>query len=133
MSITAVVSHFMSGFLDTVRRSAIAYSICALCGIAILILGTCAAVMALVPVVGAVYAQLIVAAVFLMVIVVTMIWLQRPARQAGAACGALQCQRRDPAAAGADRAARDDHRGADAGLFDVEAAALAQEKCTREN
>ena len=84
MSITAVVSHFMSGFLDTVRRSAIAYSICALCGIAILILGTCAAVMALIPVVGAVYAQLIVAAVFLMVIVVTMIWLQRPARQAAA-------------------------------------------------
>jgi hypothetical protein len=78
MSITAVVSHFMSGFLDTVRRSAIAYSICALCGIAILILGTCAAVMALIPVVGAVYAQLIVAAVFLMVIIVTMIWLQRP-------------------------------------------------------
>jgi hypothetical protein len=82
MSITAVVSHFMSGFLDTVRRSAIAYSICALCGIAILILGTCAAVMALIPVVGAVYAQLIVAAVFFMVIVMTRIWLQRPARRA---------------------------------------------------
>ena len=79
MSITAVVSHFMSGFLDTVRRSAIAYSICALCGIAILVLGTCAAVMALIPVVGAVYAQLIVAAFFVMVFVMTMIWLQRPA------------------------------------------------------
>ena len=37
--------------------------------------------MALIPLVGAVYAQLIVAGVFLLVIVVTMIWLQRPARE----------------------------------------------------
>ena len=35
--------------------------------------------MALIPVVGAVYAQLIIAAVFLLVIVTTMLWLQRPA------------------------------------------------------
>jgi hypothetical protein len=95
MSITAVVGHFMSGFLDTVRRSAIAYSICALCVIAIVILGTCAAVMALIPMVGAVYAQLIVAAVYLMVIIVTMIWLQRRARPAPA-------PRATPAGAGAE-------------------------------
>ena len=37
--------------------------------------------MALIPVVGAVYAQLIVAAVFLLVILVTMFRLQRPARE----------------------------------------------------
>ena len=80
MSIAAIASHFMGGILDTIRRSAIAYAICALCGLAILILGTSAAVMALIPVVGAVYAQLIVAGVFLLVIVCTMFWLQRPAR-----------------------------------------------------
>ena len=50
----------------------------------ILILGTGAAVMALIPLVGAIYAQLIVAGVFLLVIVGTMVWLQRPARQAAA-------------------------------------------------
>ena len=41
--------------------------------------------MALIPVVGAVYAQLIVAGVFLLVIAITMIWLQRPAREPGRA------------------------------------------------
>ena len=65
MSIQATVMHAVRGFLDSVKRSAIAYSICALCGLAMLILATGAAVMALIPLVGAVYAQLIVAGVFL--------------------------------------------------------------------
>ena len=82
MSIQATVMHAVRGFLDSAKRSAIAYAICALCGLAILILATGAAVMALIPLVGAVYAQLIVAGVFLAVIVVTLLWLQRPARQA---------------------------------------------------
>jgi hypothetical protein len=82
MSIQAALSHLMHGFMDTIRRNAIAYSICALCGLAVLILATGAAVMALIPLVGAVYAQLIVAAFFLLVIVGTMFWLQRPVRQA---------------------------------------------------
>jgi hypothetical protein len=82
MSIQATVMHAVHGFLDSAKRSAIAYAICALCGLAILILATGAGVMALIPVVGAVYAQLIVAGVFLAVIVVTLLWLQRPARRA---------------------------------------------------
>ena len=49
--------------------SAIGYGICAVCAVAVLILATRASVMALIPVVGAVYAQLIVAGVFLLVIV----------------------------------------------------------------
>jgi hypothetical protein len=81
MSLQDMVSHAVRGFVRKAQRSAIAYSICALCGIAVLILATGAAVMALIPVVGAVYAQLIVAAVFLFVIVATMFWLQRPARE----------------------------------------------------
>src|SRR6185436_4827194 len=76
-----MVSHAVRGFVWKAQRSAIAYSICALCGLAVVILATGAAVMALIPVVGAVYAQLIVAGVFLLVIVITMLWLQRAGRE----------------------------------------------------
>ena len=81
MSIQDSVTQAVRGFVWKAQRSAIAYSICALCGLAVLILATGAAVMALIPLVGAVYAQLIVAGVFLLVIVITMLWLQRPARE----------------------------------------------------
>jgi hypothetical protein len=81
MNLQDTVSHAVRGFVQKAQRSAIAYSICALCALAVLILATGAAVMALLPLVGAVYAQLIVAGVFLLVIVVTMLWLQRPARE----------------------------------------------------
>jgi nitrate reductase gamma subunit len=81
MSLQDTVTHAVRGFVQKVQRSVIAYSICALCGLAVLVLATGAAVMALIPVVGAVYAQLIVAAVFLLVIGITMLWLQRSARE----------------------------------------------------
>ena len=81
MSLQNTVTLAVRGFLRKVQRSAIAYSICALCALAVLILATGAAVMALIPLVGAVYAQLIVAGVFLLVIVGTMIWLQRAIRE----------------------------------------------------
>jgi len=81
MSIQDSVTHAVQGFVRKAQRSAIAYSVCAVCGLAVLILATSAAIMALIPVVGAVYAQLIVAGVFLLVIAITMIWLQRPARE----------------------------------------------------
>jgi len=81
MAIQDSVIQAVRGFMRKAQRSAIAYSVCALCGLAILILATGAGVMALIPLVGAVYAQLIVAAVFLLVIVVTMVWLQRSARE----------------------------------------------------
>src|SRR5476651_2473566 len=81
MSIQDSVTQAVHGFVQRAQRSAIAYSVCALCGLAVLVLATGAAVMALIPVVGAIYAQLIVAGVFLLVIVITMLWLQRPARE----------------------------------------------------
>jgi len=81
MSLQATVTNAVRGVLNSAKRSAIAYSICALCGLVVLILATGAAVMSLIPVVGAVYAQLIVAGVFLLVIVATLFWLQRPARE----------------------------------------------------
>jgi hypothetical protein len=79
MGLQDTVSGAVRGIVNKIRRDAIAYSICAISGLAVLILATGAAVMALIPVVGAVYAQLIVAGVFLLVILVTMYRLQRPA------------------------------------------------------
>jgi hypothetical protein len=101
MSLQDMVSHAVRGFVQKAQRSAIAYSICALCGVAVLILATGAAVMALIPVVGAVYAQLIVAGVFLLVIVITMLWLQRPAGAAREPAG-----KRVPVGAAAEAATR---------------------------
>ena len=122
MSLQDTVTQAVRGFVQKVQRSAIAYSICALCGLAVLILATGAAVMALIPLVGAVYAQLIVAGVFLLVIVITMIWLQRPTREpAPHRTGRCGHRGRD-ARPGAIRADRHDHRSGDARLFDVEAA-----------
>jgi hypothetical protein len=79
MSLQGTVTNRVRSFLQKAQRSAIAYSVCALCGLAVLILATGAAVMALIPLVGVVYAQLIVAGFFLLIIVITMFWLQRPA------------------------------------------------------
>jgi hypothetical protein len=81
MSLQDTVKQAVRGFLHKLERSAIAYAICAVCGLAALILATCAGVTALIPLVGAVYAQLIVAGVFILVIAATMIWLQREARE----------------------------------------------------
>ena len=81
MGLQDTVKHALGGFVQKLERSAIAYAICALCGLAILILATGASVMALIPLVGAVYAQLIVAGVFVVIIAATIIWLQRSARE----------------------------------------------------
>ena len=59
-----------------VRRDAIAYAICAICGLTAFALATWASVLALVPVVGVVYALLIVAGGFVLVIAITLLWLQ---------------------------------------------------------
>jgi chromate transport protein ChrA len=76
MSLQASVTRTLRGVADRVRRDAIAYAICAVCAVAVLILITWAAVLSLVPVVGPVYAPLIVAGAFVVAIAVTMVWLQ---------------------------------------------------------
>jgi hypothetical protein len=81
MSLQDTVTQAVRGFADRIRRDAIAYSICGICALAALILATCAAVTALIPVVGVIYAQLIVAGVFLAVTLGTVFWMQRPARR----------------------------------------------------
>ena len=59
-----------------IRRDAIGYAICALCAVAILILGTWAAVLALIPLVGEVYAPLAAAGAYVLVASTTLLWLQ---------------------------------------------------------
>jgi hypothetical protein len=81
MALQDTVVHAVRGFADRLRRDAIVYSICAVCALAALILATCAAVTALIPVVGIVYAQLIVAGVFLVITAGIVLWMQRATRQ----------------------------------------------------
>jgi threonine/homoserine/homoserine lactone efflux protein len=76
MSLQATIAHALQGVIDRIRRDAIAYAICAVCAIAVLILGTYAAVLALITVVGPVYAPLIVAGGYVLIILLTMLWRQ---------------------------------------------------------
>ncbi len=76
MGIQDMVMNAVRGVLEKVVRNAIGYSICAICAVAVLILATSAGIVALIPAVGTVYALLIVAGVFLLVIAGTMLWLQ---------------------------------------------------------
>src|SRR5262249_24618187 len=77
LGLKAMASHAIQGVTDKIRRNAIGYAVCAICGLAVLVLATSAGVMALIPLVGAVYAQLIAAAVFIVIILGTLLWLQR--------------------------------------------------------
>jgi len=76
MGLHEAVSQTVRGFADRVRRDAIAYFICAICGLGAVILAAVAAVLSLVPVVGPIYAPLIVAGVFVLVLICTMLWRQ---------------------------------------------------------
>ena len=76
MSLQKMVGHVLQGAVETIKRNAIGYAICAVCGVAVIVLATGAGVLALVPLVGAVYALLIAAGVYLVVIIATMLWLQ---------------------------------------------------------
>ena len=58
------------------RRDAIAYLICVACALSAFTLATWASILALTPLVGAIYALLIVAGVFLLIIAGTMLWLR---------------------------------------------------------
>jgi len=98
--ISAAVGNMVSGKLAAARRSATGYAICVVCAFAILILATTAAVLSLTPVVGAVYALLIVAGIYAVAIAGTLIWLRQPAQPVRAA--AAQPAMPAGAAAGAE-------------------------------
>jgi hypothetical protein len=84
MGLQDTVALYLRGTVSRIRRDAIAYAICAVCAVAVLILSTWASVLALLPVVGAIYAPLIVAGAYALIALLTIVWLQR-ANSRGAA------------------------------------------------
>jgi hypothetical protein len=84
-----------SGATATLRRNAILYSLCAFCGVAAIVFAASASVLALEPHVGVIYARLILAGVFAMVVVAIVLglWLARqPAPTTAAAQMPLHAQ-----------------------------------------
>jgi hypothetical protein len=77
MHLKDIVTLAFNGFAAKLRRNAIAYAVCAVSSLAIVLLVTSAGVLALEPRVGAVYARLIPAGVFALVIASIVVWLYR--------------------------------------------------------
>jgi hypothetical protein len=76
MGLRETVATAAHGVVARLRRNAITVAICALCAVAAFMLATWASVLALIPLVGEVYAPLTVAGVFVLVILATLLWLQ---------------------------------------------------------
>jgi hypothetical protein len=94
MRIADIVTMATAGFGDTaarIRRAAIVYGICGACGLIAVVMGISAALLALDPLVGAVYSRLIVAGVFVMVALIAWATVRlsqpRPAAAAAAPLG----------------------------------------------
>jgi len=85
MGIQDTVALYVRGIGTRVRRDAIAYAICAVCAVAVLILATWASVVALLPAVDAVYAPLVVAGAYVLIAALTIVWLQRAKSRSAAA------------------------------------------------
>jgi hypothetical protein len=77
MQLVQTVAIMFRGIGARMRRDAMAYTICAVCGVSALILATWASVVALLHVAGPVYAQLIVAGGYILIALATILWLQR--------------------------------------------------------
>ena len=80
MRLNDVVGMMFNGAAARLRRDALMYGTCAVCGVAALILASSASLLALEPIVGAVYARLIVGGVFVLIalIVVASVRLSQP-------------------------------------------------------
>ena len=80
MRLNDVVGMMFNGAAARLRRDALMYGTCAVCGVAALILASSASLIALEPIVGAVYARLIVGGVFVLIalIVVVSVRLSQP-------------------------------------------------------
>jgi hypothetical protein len=76
MRLTEIVGLAFNGVAARVRRDAIAYGLCAICALGAIIMATSASIMALEPYVGVVYARLIVAGVYLLIGLVTILALR---------------------------------------------------------
>jgi hypothetical protein len=76
MRLPEIVWTTLSGVTARLRRDAIAYGVCALCAVVAVVLAISASVLALEPLVGMVYARLIVAAAFVLIAVGAIVWLK---------------------------------------------------------
>ena len=76
MGLQGMVAAAFNGATARLQRTVIAYAICVVAGVGALIMATGASVLALEPYVGEIYARLIVAAVFVLVVLSTILWLQ---------------------------------------------------------
>jgi len=77
MGLQDSVMYAVRGVIDRTRRDAIVYASCAVLALGALVLATWAAVLSLIPMVGAVYALLIVAGIYMLVMLGALLWLQR--------------------------------------------------------
>lgn len=76
MSLPSSVILSLKGLATRIRRDVIVYALCAVCAVVALSLAIWSSVLALIPLVGTVYAPLVVAGFFVLVIVSSIVWLQ---------------------------------------------------------
>ena len=76
MRLPEIVSTTLSGVTARLRRDAIGYAVCAVCAVAATTMATSASILALEPLVGVVYARLIVAGAFVAIAAATIAWLK---------------------------------------------------------
>ena len=97
MRLPEIVSTTLSGVTARLRRDAIGYAVCAVCAVAAIIMATSASILALEPLVGVVYARLIVAGVFVAIAAATIAWLKFANAQPAATATATAKSRSDAA------------------------------------
>ena len=73
MRLNDVVGMMFNGAAARLRRDALMYGTCAVCGVAALILASSASLIALEPIVGAVYSRLIVGGVFVLIALIVVV------------------------------------------------------------
>lgn len=82
--IVSVATRGLHGALAKLQRDSILWAACAFCAVAAIVMATSASILALEPLVGSVYARLIVAGVFALIVVVIVlsVRLARPPQHA---------------------------------------------------
>jgi uncharacterized sodium:solute symporter family permease YidK len=76
MNLSDLVTRAANGAAAKIRRQTILYSLCALFAVAAMVLATMAAVLALEPYMGLVYAQLIIAGVYVVAVLIVVLMIR---------------------------------------------------------
>jgi hypothetical protein len=74
MRLTDIVGSAFNGVIARIRRDAIAYGLCAVCALGAIVMAVQASLLALEPLVGVVYARLILAGVFVLIALIAVLW-----------------------------------------------------------